>query len=56
MQINKTAACLPVISIQTVNQFRQDPRLNEIIYGRVTVTGQQLPKKNENETKTPYSY
>lgn len=49
MQTNRTTACLLVISVQTVDQYRQDPRLNEVIYGRITVTGQQLPiKKNYN--------
>lgn len=33
----------PVISVQAVNQFRKDARLDEIVYRRVTVTGQQLP-------------
>lgn len=49
MQTNRTTACLLVISVQAVDQYRQDPRLNEVIYGRITVTGQQLPiKKNYN--------
>lgn len=48
----RTAACLPVISVQAVNQFRKDPRLNEVIYGRVTVTGQQLPTKTKRKQKT----
>lgn len=47
MQTNRTTACLLVISVQAVDQYRQDPRLNEVIYGRITVTGQQLPIKKK---------
>lgn len=49
MQTNRITACLLVISVQAVNQYRKDPRLNQVIYGRVTVTGQQLPTKTKGQ-------
>lgn len=50
MRTNRIIACLLVISVQAVDQYRKDPRLNQVIYGRVTVTGQQLPIKTKEET------
>lgn len=52
MQTNTSAVCVPVISFQAVNQFRKDPRLNEVIYGGITVTGQQLPTETKRKQKT----
>lgn len=51
----RVTAGLLVISVQAVDQYRKDPRLNQVIYGRVTVTGQQLSAKNKEETKDHYS-
>lgn len=42
---------LPVISVQAVDQFRKDARFDEIIYGGVTVTRQQLPGKKMSKYK-----
>lgn len=36
---------LLVISVQTVHQDGQNPRLDQVVYGRVAVTRQQLPAK-----------
>lgn len=52
MQTNRITACLLVISVQAVDQYRKDPRLNQVIYGRVTVTGQQLPTKTKRKQRT----
>lgn len=56
MQTNRITASLLVISVQAVDQYRKYPRLNQVIYGRVTVTGQQLPTKTKDETKDHYSH
>lgn len=52
MKTNRTTACLLVISVQAVDQYRKDPRFNQVIYGRVAVTGQQLPTKTKKKQKT----
>lgn len=52
MQTNRITACLLVISVQAMDQYRKDPRLNQVIYGGVTVTGQQLPTKTKRKQKT----
>lgn len=49
---NRITSCLLVVSVQAVDQYRKDPGLNQVIYGRVTVTGQQLPTKTK---KTQHS-
>ena len=55
MQTNRIADGLLVISVQAVDQNRKDPRLDQVVYGRVTVTGQQLPAEAE-ETGEHLSY
>lgn len=48
---NRNTVCLLVVSVQAVDQYRKDPRLNQVIYGRITVTGQQLPTKTKRKQK-----
>lgn len=35
-----------------MHQDRKDPRLNQVIYGRITVTGQQFSTKTKRKQKT----
>lgn len=56
VQKNRILGHLLVISVQAVDQYRKDPRLNQVVYGRVTVTGQQLPTKTKEHTKDYYSH
>lgn len=51
MKTNRVTACLLVISVQAVDQYRKDPRFNQVIYGRVTVTGQQFPAKTRQSKR-----
>lgn len=52
MRTNRVTVCLLVVSVQAVNQYRKDPGLYQVIYGRITVTGQQLPTKTKGGQKT----